>query len=89
MKIFGRKQRWSQRRCSGILLSLSLAKPSGLCADVTAHTNCCQNLREVQSGLQRVPQRAEKSTNSNRFVASELRDLADGTLIGENIRERN
>lgn len=79
----------SERRCSGILLSVSLDKSSGLCVDVTAHTDCCQNLREVQSGLQRVPQRAEKSTNSNRFVASEVRDLADGTLIGENIRKRN
>jgi hypothetical protein len=89
MKVFGSKQMWSQRRCSGILYSLSLANSSGLCADVTARTNFCQNLREVQSCLQRVPQRAEKSTDSNRFVASELRDLADGTLIGENIRERN
>jgi hypothetical protein len=79
----------SDRPCSGIFLSVSLAKSSGLCVDVTALTDSCQNLREVQSGLQCVPQRSEKSTNSNRFVASELRDLADGTLIGENIRKRN
>jgi len=79
----------SERCCSGILLSMSLAKSSGLFVDVTAHTDCCQNLREVQSGLQPVPQRAEKSTNSDRFVPSELRDVADGTLIGENTRKRN
>ena len=61
---------------------------SELCVHFTAQTVSCHNLREVQSGLQRVPQRPEKSAYSNRLLVSEVCDPGDGTLIGENVRKR-
>jgi hypothetical protein len=97
-KVFGGNQRWTQRGAAMAFCCLchvpSLAHTNScqnLCefqsglqpVHFTAHTNSWENLREVQSGLQCVPHRAEKSTHSNRFVVSELRDLADGTLIGK------